>query len=88
MRSLCLPVVLPVQTVTVESHPYLGIAHASIHPCKHAHVMKRIIDQMSSYSASAGSVGAAVQVDVRQYMFIFLKFMSSVIPTIEYDFTS
>ena len=25
---------------------------------------------------------------VEQYLFIFLKFMQSVIPTIEYDFTS
>ncbi len=22
------------QTVTVETHPFLGVAHASIHPCK------------------------------------------------------
>ena len=100
--------------------------------CKHAHVMKRIVDQMSSYQSSEGSHGSATQVDVKQsvthehacepqtrlqqkpcdpllctdctvavlslslffccssrrYMYIFLKFISSVIPTIEYDFTS
>jgi ubiquitin-like-conjugating enzyme ATG3 len=76
--------------VTVETHPFLGIAHASIHPCKHAHVMKRIVDQMTSYDGSGdGKPGlGAHQVDVKQYMFIFLKFISSVIPTIEYDFTA
>lgn len=66
------------KTVTVEPHPYLGVAHASIHPCKHASVMKRIVEQLES--------GGGV-VDVRQYMFVFLKFISSVIPTIQYDFT-
>lgn len=68
------------KTVTVETHPFLGVPHLSIHPCKHAHVMKRIIEQMSAD-------GRGGNVDVKQYMFIFLKFISSVIPTIEYDFT-
>lgn len=54
------------KTVTVESHPYLGVAHASIHPCKHAHVMKRIVDQMSQYQAQEGSHGAAKKIDVKQ----------------------
>ena len=31
--------------------------------------------------------GDVTKLDVRQYMFIFLKFISSVIPTIEYDYT-
>ena len=69
------------KTVTVETHPFLGVAHASIHPCKHASVMKRIVEQLQEGGGEAGKV------DVRQYMFIFLKFISSVIPTIQYDFT-
>jgi hypothetical protein len=32
-------------------------------------------------------VPALLRVDVNQYLFIFLKFVSSVIPTIEYDYT-
>ena len=66
------------KTVTVETHPFLGVAHASIHPCKHASVMKRIVEQLQEGGG---------KVDVRQYMFVFLKFISSVIPTIQYDFT-
>ena len=69
------------KTVTVEQHPFLGVAHASIHPCKHASVMKRIVEQLQEGAGESGKV------DVRQYMFIFLKFISSVIPTIQYDFT-
>ena len=71
------------KTVTVEAHPFLGVAHASIHPCKHASVMKRIVEQLQE----GGEAGNGGKVDVRQYMFIFLKFISSVIPTIQYDFT-
>ena len=32
--------------------------------------------------------GHSKKVDVRLYLFYFLKFISSVIPTIEYDYTS
>lgn len=67
--SLFLPVcvlLFSLQTVTVEPHPFLGVAHASIHPCKHAHVMKRIVDQMQSYQASEGTNATAHKVDVKQ----------------------
>ena len=31
--------------VTIEDHPHLLVGkHASVHPCKHAAVMKKIID--------------------------------------------
>ena len=32
------------KTVTMEPHPHLGMKQASIHPCNHAKVMKKIID--------------------------------------------
>eukprot|EP00736_Rhodelphis_marinus_P005943 Rmarinus@m.6963 len=67
------------KTVTIESHPHLdGVAYASIHPCRHAGTMKKIVDHL----AESGKEGRS-----DQYMFLFLKFISSVIPTIEYDFT-
>jgi ubiquitin-like-conjugating enzyme ATG3 len=66
------------RTVTMDPHPHLGTLHASVHPCKHAITMKRIVDALSS---NGGEPKTA------QYMFIFLKFMGSVVPTIEYDFT-
>lgn len=90
------------KTVTVENHPHNGIAHLSIHPCKHANVMKRLVDQMQleydaktpAKSSSASAVAAPADKDkpklrfnVDQYLFLFLKFISSVIPTIDYDYT-
>ncbi|KAJ2800917.1 E2-like enzyme, partial [Coemansia helicoidea] len=67
------------KTVTTETHPHLAVQQASIHPCKHAHVMKKIIER------AVESGRREIRVD--QYLVIFLKFMSSVLPTIEYDYT-
>ncbi|KAJ1963815.1 E2-like enzyme [Dipsacomyces acuminosporus] len=67
------------KTVTIETHPHLSVQQASIHPCKHAHVMKKIIERAVE--------GGRREIRVDQYLVIFLKFMSSVLPTIEYDYT-
>lgn len=67
------------KTVTIETHPHLAVQQASIHPCKHAHVMKKIIERAVE--------GGRREIRVDQYLVIFLKFMSSVLPTIEYDYT-
>jgi ubiquitin-like-conjugating enzyme ATG3 len=66
------------RTVTIDTHPHLGYACAYIHPCKHAPVMKKIMERLRSS-------GKELRVD--QYLFLFLKFLSAVIPTIQYDFT-
>ncbi|KAL5073557.1 hypothetical protein RYX36_012541 [Vicia faba] len=66
------------KTVTIEVHPHLPRKHASIHPCRHGAVMKKIIDVLMS---------RGVEPEVDKYLFLFLKFMASVIPTIEYDYT-
>jgi ubiquitin-like-conjugating enzyme ATG3 len=61
------------KTATLESHPHTGLPYISIHPCRHAQTMKRIIDTISSPPS------------VQLYMFIFLKFIGSMIPTLDYD---
>lgn len=66
------------KTVTMESHPHTGLKQASIHPCNHAKVMKTIIDTI---------VANGGKPQVIQCHFVFLKFISSVVPTIRYDFT-
>ncbi|XP_064638716.1 ubiquitin-like-conjugating enzyme ATG3 [Lineus longissimus] len=68
------------KTVTMEAHPYLlaGSPMASIHPCRHADVMKKIIQTVAD---GGGELG------VHMYLLIFLKFVQAVIPTIEYDYT-
>jgi len=66
------------KTVTIEPHPHMAscLIHASIHPCRHAAVMETFIKNIGEDKFT-----------ISQYLFIFLKFIQSVIPTINYDFT-
>jgi len=67
------------KTITMETHPHLpGPPMASIHPCRHADVIKRLIEQLADNGKELG---------VHQYLLIFLKFVQAVVPTIEYDYT-
>ncbi|RMX50677.1 hypothetical protein pdam_00021429, partial [Pocillopora damicornis] len=66
------------KTVTLEAHPHLPMTMASVHPCRHADVMKKIIQTVAD---GGGELG------VHMYLLIFLKFVQAVIPTIEYDYT-
>ncbi|KAJ3347870.1 Arabinose-proton symporter (Arabinose transporter) [Entophlyctis luteolus] len=67
------------KTVTIETHPHEAISLASIHPCKHGNVMKKLLDHMVASGKE--------ELRVDQYLLLFLKFMSSVLPTMEYDYT-
>ncbi|KAI9480519.1 MAG: autophagocytosis protein [Benjaminiella poitrasii] len=75
------------KTVTIETHPHLSLSLASIHPCKHAEVMKKIIERMGDGKTSGIGQEDENGIRVDQYLIIFLKFMSSVVPTIDYDHT-
>lgn len=134
------------KTVTLEDFPYFSnnIKMASVHPCKHASVMKTLLDRADAalkirrekqkagkISSGAKDVGMEGLVDdfgkagfgdkailegakaggngndewevlqhdadagadeevairVDQYLVVFLKFMASVTPGIEHDFT-
>merc|ERR1712218_317401 len=67
------------KTITIETHPHLpGPPQASVHPCRHAQVMKKLIDQITD---GGGELG------VHMYLIVFVKFVQAIIPTIEYDFT-
>ena len=67
------------KTVTIDPHPHTGVPSASIHPCKHGGVMKKLIESARAEKEQTPSVDS--------YLFVFLKFIASVIPTIEYDYT-
>lgn len=66
------------KTATIDAHPHTGLQNISIHPCRHAETIKRIVDLMSSNDKTP---------PIQMYLFIFLKFISSMIPTIDYDNT-
>ncbi|KAF4119853.1 ubiquitin-like-conjugating enzyme ATG3 [Geosmithia morbida] len=126
------------KTVTLEDFPFFAnnVKMASVHPCKHAPVMKTLLDRadaalrirrdkLRSGQVAASSVAVAgmeglvdeidrldvrgaqeaadkdeweevnegeaddndVAIRVDQYLVVFLKFMASVTPGIEHDFT-
>lgn len=61
------------QTVTFEDHHMINMKCLSIHPCKHAHVMKGLIDRTANPEEFCAPL----------YFFTFLKFIHTVIPTID-----
>jgi ubiquitin-like-conjugating enzyme ATG3 len=67
------------KTVTVENHPHLNVPMVFIHPCRHADVVKTLVAQ---------AMESGKEIKVEQYMFIFLKFISSVMPGLEMDYTT
>eukprot|EP00567_Pseudictyota_dubia_P001816 CAMPEP_0197467100 /NCGR_PEP_ID=MMETSP1175-20131217/65394_1 /TAXON_ID=1003142 /ORGANISM="Triceratium dubium, Strain CCMP147" /LENGTH=356 /DNA_ID=CAMNT_0043003161 /DNA_START=21 /DNA_END=1091 /DNA_ORIENTATION=+ len=78
------------RTVTIESHPHVPGPHASVHPCQHGAVMKTIVGNLirAAEEKAAETEGTeAKPPSVEMYLFIFLKFVNSMIPTINYDFT-
>jgi len=114
------------KTVTIE--PFIhstSLQAASVHPCKHSSVMKKIIERMNNsvvaeqLAAKAGAQPAAAAKDGKEkkkwfgrtksakdvaraegddddvegmrvdfYLVVFLKFIASIVPTIEVDSTT
>lgn len=66
------------KTVTIEKHPCLGVKSVSIHPCRHSMLIKKMISNFEK---------AGKKLEVERSIVLFLKFLSSVVPTIKYDFT-
>jgi len=57
------------KTVTVESFPNLSnMSMATVHPCKHAHVMKKVIDRVNAglVEAQRSSSGAGNEKERRK----------------------
>ena len=120
------------KTVTIEPFPHsTALTAASVHPCKHASVMKKVIERMnasmveeqrktsgasspkegSSSNSSKRWLGGAIRrvtgggsssaeksavaesdddggMKVDFYLVVFLKFVASIVPTIEVDSTT
>ena len=67
------------KTLTMEYFPFLtDVMMPTVHPCRHAAVLKTMSDSMAE---------AKHQVESHFALLIFLKFISSVIPYVEFDNT-
>lgn len=72
------------KTATIEQLPVTyNTTSVSIHPCRHSLVMKVLMKH--AVRSRDGEEKEGVRVD--QYLVIFLKFIASVTPGIEYDYT-
>lgn len=112
------------KTVTIEAFPHSStLQAASVHPCKHASVMKKVIERMNvgvveeqlaarknsgkhqdkdgkkkwgfgrKGGKEEGAKGAGEEEEVEGmrvdfYLVVFLKFIASIVPTIEVDSTT
>ncbi|KIK78434.1 hypothetical protein PAXRUDRAFT_326481 [Paxillus rubicundulus Ve08.2h10] len=107
------------KTVTIEAFPHSAtLQAASVHPCKHASVMKKVIERMNAGvveeqlaarkkegkegkkkwgfgrksaakdDKSAGDEDEVEGMRVDFYLVVFLKFIASIVPTIEVDSTT
>lgn len=64
------------KTVTAQSFPFLeGVTMPTVHPCKHASVLKMMADSMAE---------EGTQIKADYALLIFLQFFTSVIPTVEF----
>lgn len=103
------------KTATIEKLPFFkdSILSISIHPCKHAHVMKILLDKIRTIKKQRKRTESKINSNKRsddqepekeddwedlqddvddnlqidQYLVVFLKFINSITPTIEHDYT-
>ena len=66
------------KTVTIDPHPCTGIRNISVHPCRHSLLLKKMIQDFQV---------SGKKMEVELSILLFLKFLQSVVPTIQYDFT-
>ena len=66
------------KTVTIEAHPCTGERNISVHPCRHSMLLKKMIQEFQN---------SGKKLEIEMSILIFLKFLQSVVPTVQYDFT-
>lgn len=65
-------------SVKIEKHPYYISLCVSVHPCKHAETMQKLIKIELENDKN---------IQVYQYFIYFFKFVSCILPNIIFDFT-
>ncbi|CBH09332.1 autophagocytosis associated protein, putative [Trypanosoma brucei gambiense DAL972] len=76
------------RTVSIDPHPFLQAACISIHPCRHAETMRRMIQHMKQRFEESSPETAKFVFPTHMALFLFLKFISSAVPSIEYDLST
>ena len=66
------------KTCTIEEQPCTGLRNISVHPCRHSLLLQKMIKDFQN---------AGKKLEIEQSIILFLKFLQSVVPTVQYDFT-
>ena len=66
------------KTCTIEPQTCTGIKNISVHPCRHSLLLKKMIQDFQN---------SGKKLEVHMSILLFLKFLQSVVPTVQYDFT-
>ena len=66
------------KTVTIEPQTCTGIKNISVHPCRHSLLLKKMIKDFQI---------SGRKMEVHMTILLFLKFLQSVVPTVQYDYT-
>ena len=66
------------KTCTIEPQTFTGIRSISVHPCRHSLLLKKMIKDFQN---------SGKKLEIEQSILLFLKFLQSVVPTVQYDFT-
>ena len=66
------------KTCTIEPQTCTGEKNISVHPCRHSLLLKKMIQDFQN---------SGKKLEVEMSILLFLKFLQSVVPTVNYDFT-
>ena len=66
------------KTVTIEPQTCTGIKNISVHPCRHSLLLLKMIKDFQETGR---------KMEIYMTILLFLKFLQSVVPTVQYDFT-
>ena len=66
------------KTCTIEPQTCTGLRNISVHPCRHSLLLKKMIQDFQN---------SGKKLEVHMSILLFLKFLQSVVPTVQYDFT-
>jgi ubiquitin-like-conjugating enzyme ATG3 len=66
------------KTCTIEEQPCTGIRNISVHPCRHSLLLKKMIKDFQN---------SGKKLEIDKSILLFLKFLQSVVPTVQYDLT-
>ena len=66
------------KTCTIETQPCTGLRNISVHPCRHSLLLQKMIKDFQN---------SGKKLEIEKSILLFLKFLQSVVPTVQYDLT-